>query len=125
LDDSNLGDNPWLSGFLEADGNFYSLFYLNSEGVAGLVKHYMRISQKTTYGKSDSEPTEKNSNFDVMDKIREFLDVKNVTSIKRIKTNFIETTYEVKTNKKSSCEILINYLSNFPLFSSKHQDYLS
>jgi hypothetical protein len=31
----------------------------------------------------------------------------------------------VKTSKKASCEILINYLSTYPLFSSKHQDFLS
>ena len=80
LDDSDLGDNPWLSGFIEADGNFYSAFDLNSEGVAGLVRHYMRISQKTTYGKSGSESTENNSNLGVMDKLKDFLDVKNVTS---------------------------------------------
>ena len=125
LDDSDLGDNPWLSGFIEADGNFYSAFDLNSEGVAGLVRHYMRISKKTTYGKSGSESTENNSNLGVMDKLKDFLDVKNVTSRKRIKENYTETSYEVRTSKISSCEILINYLSKYPLFSSKHQDYLS
>ena len=26
LDTSLLGDNPWLTGFIEADGNFYSAF---------------------------------------------------------------------------------------------------
>lgn len=40
----------------------------------------MRISQKTTYGKSGSESTENNSNLGVMDKLKDFLDVKNVTS---------------------------------------------
>lgn len=123
LDDSNLGDNPWLSGFIEADGNFYSGFDLNSEGIAGLVRHYMRIS--TTYGKSDDKPTENNSNLGIMDKIRDFLGVKNVSEIKRIKENYIETSYEVRTSKISSSEILIDYLSKYPLFSSKHQDYLA
>ena len=59
-----------------------------------------------------------------MEKIREFLDVKFVTKIQRNKTNYIELSYEVRTAKKSSCEILINYLTNFPLFSSKHLDFL-
>ncbi len=40
---SFLGDNPWLAGFIEADGNFYSIFSLNSQGVAEGIRHYMRI----------------------------------------------------------------------------------
>jgi hypothetical protein len=59
-----------------------------------------------------------------MDTIREFLDVKNVSEIKRIKDNYVETSYEVRTTKKTSCDILINYLSVYPLFSSKYQDFL-
>jgi len=59
-----------------------------------------------------------------MEKIREFLDVKNVTEIQRNKSNYIELAYEVRTTKKLSCDILINYLTNFPLFSSKDLDFL-
>ena len=60
-----------------------------------------------------------------MVKIRNFLAVKDVTEIQRNKPNYIELAYEVRTAKKSSCEILINYLTNFPLFSSKHLDFLN
>jgi hypothetical protein len=81
----------------------------------------MRISQKQTYKSSISTL---NSNFYIMDKIREFLDVKIVTEIQRNKPNYIELGYEVRTTKKSSCDLLIIYLTNFPLFSSKHLDYL-
>jgi hypothetical protein len=87
LDKSNLDSNAWLSGFLEADGNFYCTFNLNTEGIATQVKHYMRISQKATYGKSTELSIEINSNFHIMDKIREFLDIKNVSKIQRIKEN--------------------------------------
>ena len=59
-----------------------------------------------------------------MEKIKLLLNVKNVTEIKRVKENFVEQAYEVRTVKKESCDILINYLTNYPLFSSKHQDYL-
>ena len=31
LDNSWLGSNPWLSGFIESDGNFYCEFKLNFE----------------------------------------------------------------------------------------------
>jgi LAGLIDADG endonuclease len=122
LDNSSLGSNPWLSGFIEADGNFYCEFKLNSKGIATLIKDYMRISQKQSYKSTISND---NSNFYIMDKIREFLNVKNVTKIKRNKPNYIELSYEVRTTKKLSCDILINYLTKFSLFSSKNLDFLN
>jgi len=125
LNESNLNSDAWLSGFIEGDGNFYFAFNFNSEGIATQIKHYMRISQKTTYGKNTMLPMEINSNFHIMDKIKEFLDVKNVVKTQRIKEKYVETSYEVRTAKIASCEILINYLSIYPLFSSKHQDFLS
>ena len=124
LDHSSLGNNPWLTGFIEADGNFYCGFGLNSEGIAEVVKSYMRISQKQIYKITSDISKENNSNFQIMEKIRVFLDVKNVNEIKRIKDNYVELSYEVRTTKKTSCDNLIDYLSTYPLFSSKHQDFL-
>jgi hypothetical protein len=51
-----------------------------------------------------------------------------VNDIKRTRQEFVELAYEVRTSKKSSlasAEKLIVYLSKYPLFSSKHQDFLS
>ena len=84
----------------------------------------MAISQKNLY-KANSDLYQKdNSNLYIMEKIQEFLDVKNVNQFKRIRGDFTELAYSVKTTKKSSCQILINYLNAYPLFSSKHQDFL-
>lgn len=123
LDNSPLGNNPWLTGFIEADGNFYCNFNLNSKGIAEEIKSYMRISQKQMY-KTTSVAIENNSNLQIMEKIKEFLDVKNIREIKRIKKDYEELSYEIRTTRKTSCDILINYLSVYPLFSSKHQDFL-
>jgi hypothetical protein len=120
LDDSWLGSNP---GFIESDGNFYCEFKLNSERIATIIKGYMRVYQKQSYN-STITISKNNSNFYIMDKIREFIDVKNITEIQKNKSNYIELAYEVRTTKKLSCDILINYLTNFPLFSSKHLDFL-
>lgn len=59
---------------------------LNSKGKATIIKGYMRVSQKQSY-KSTTTISKNNSNFYIMDKIREFLDVKNVTEIQRNKHN--------------------------------------
>jgi hypothetical protein len=84
----------------------------------------MRISQKRQYKLNTEIPENQNTNLDIMEKIQEYLRVKNVTEIKRDKEHYTELAYEVRTVKKESCDLLIKYLSIYPLFSSKHQDYL-
>ncbi len=118
LDNSPLSSNAWLAGFIESDGNFYCGFDLNSDGIAKIVKCYMRISQKKSYRLNSEIPENQNTNLNIMEKIREFLNVKNVTEIKRVKENYLELAYEVRTTKKESCDLLINYLTEYPLFSS-------
>jgi LAGLIDADG endonuclease len=119
LDKSWLGNNPWLSGFLEADGNFFCSFDLNSKGIAKIVKAYMRIYQKQIYVTKDSL-----SNLEIMNDIKNFLGIKNVIIINRVKENYTESAYEIRTTKKDSCNLLRDYLLKYPLFSSKHQDFL-
>jgi hypothetical protein len=84
----------------------------------------MRISQKKSYRLNSEIPENKNTNINIMEKIRELLNVKKVTENKRVKDNYLELAYEVRTTKKESCDLLINYLTEYLLFSSKHQDYL-
>jgi hypothetical protein len=84
----------------------------------------MRISQKQIYDNIINISVKNNSNMQIIENIREFLEVKNVNVIKRINKGYVELSYEVRTTKKTSCDILINYLSIYPLFSSKFQDFL-
>ena len=66
LDNSRLGSNPWLSGFIESDSNFYCEFKINSEEIATIIKSYMRVSQKQSY-KSTTTISKNRSNFYIMD----------------------------------------------------------
>ena len=124
LDTSDLDSNPWLAGFLDADGNFYCNFSLNKKGIAKSIKYSMRISQRAVYINKGIENITDNSFLHIMNKIGHFLDVSKVNFIQRIRSNFIEKAYEVKTVKRGSCEKLINYLLKYPLYSSKYQDFL-
>ena len=65
-----------------------------------------------------------NNYFLIMDTIKTYLKISQLKIINRYHENYIEEGYEVRTDKKESCEILIKYLSTFPLFSSKHLDFL-
>jgi hypothetical protein len=111
---------------LDADGNFYISYTLNSKGFVKGIKQYMRISQKQIYRQISNLSEKHNSNRQIMEKIRECLDVKNknIIEIKRIRNKYVELVYEVRTKKKISNDTLINYLFKYPLFSSKHQDFL-
>lgn len=44
--------------------------------------------------------------------------------LKEIKKKLYRISLEVRTVKKESCDLLINYLTIYPLFSSKYQDFL-
>jgi hypothetical protein len=57
--------------------------------MAQIVKNYMRLSQKKLYKLSTNIPEKNNTNLYIMEKIRQFLQVKTVTSIKRTKNKFI------------------------------------
>ena len=82
----------------------------------------MRISQRKTYHRTDSIFS--SSYFDIMNEIKLFLLISNVTEIERKKKiNYIESAYEIRTVRRESCSILINSLNNFPLFSSKYLDF--
>jgi hypothetical protein len=125
LDTSPLNTNAWLSGFLEADANFYSNFSINSIGIANRIKYYMRISQRAIYSRKINFSQLTDSYFPLMNTIKEFLNVSEIKDITRIRSNYTEHFYEIRTDRRDSCEILINYLSKYPLFSSKYQDFLT
>ncbi len=82
LDNSSLDSSAWLASFIESDGNFYCEYKLNSLEIATLVKCYRRVSQKQSYNTTISE---NNSKLYIMEKIREFLDVKLFLTFKEIK----------------------------------------
>jgi len=138
LDISGINSNSWLSGFLDCDSCFSAFFKINDSSIATNISCYMRLSQrrflnteKNIILKTKQDFTKMNcksmySYFPIMESIREFLDVRNIRNIHRIReNNKLELGYEIRTVRKASNKILINYLDSYPLFSSKHLDYLN
>lgn len=108
LDSSPIFSNAWLSGFIEADGSF-SVF-LNKNSIR--IRFSLTQSNINKFGDS--------SEF-IMKEIADYLEVK-VSSYQRKKAPYsLELT--VKTQSIKNNEILINYLTKFPLWSSKFLNY--
>lgn len=125
LDSTPLESNAWLSGLLEADSNFYSQFTVNSKGIVNSIRFYMRISQRKYYHRKNNDNHNTDSYLSIMSNIKNTLKVNSLIEIKRVRQDYIEESFEIRTVKKESCTILIDYLSKYPLFSSKHLDYLN
>jgi hypothetical protein len=108
LDSSPIFSNAWLSGFIEADGSF-SVF-LNKNSIR--IRFSLTQSNINKFGDS--------SEF-IMKEIADYLEVK-VSSYQLKKAPYsLELT--VKTQSVKNNEILINYLTKFPLWSSKFLNY--
>jgi hypothetical protein len=108
LDSSPIDSNAWLSGFIEADGSF-SIF-LNKNSIR--IRFSLTQSSINKFGDSSEA---------IMKEISEYLEVK-VSSYQRKKAPYsLELT--VKTESIRTNEILINYLTKFPLWSSKFLNY--
>lgn len=112
IDNSNIHSNSWLSGFIDAEGSF-SIF-INKKS----IRTRFSISQSI------------NSNFDkaysiysenVMNFIADFLNSKVYKY--QVKKHPFSLELTTKTQSIQNNEIIINYLTKFPLWSSKHLNF--
>ena len=109
-----LCSNAWLSGFIEADGHFS-------------IRCSLKINKNLSYSKIECKfelsqrqlDHKGHDNFFVMSLIAEFL----VTKLKKIRMDKPNKQYRLRTLNVNSNNIIINYLNNFPLFSSKYLDF--
>lgn len=110
LDNSNLKNNSWLSGFIDSDGHFFvrARFKYNSiscgfELVQANLDHKGRCKK------------------DIMLILSETFHV----NLKSVNKNYCKgkLQYVVKFSNIKSNLLLIDYLSCYPLFSSKVQNY--
>lgn len=109
LDNSPLYTNAWLAGFIDADGGFYIRFSLKQ-----LICKF-HLEQRQIYPKTlESYET-------ILSKVCLFLQVKLFTRDRR---SYKNSYYQIRVERQASINILINYLDQHTLFSSKYLDYL-
>jgi len=109
LNESPILNDSWLSGFIDADGNFYIRNSLKQ------IICKFSLEQRMIYPK-----TNESYNF-ILNKICLALNVKLNT---RIRENYKNSYYIIRVENQNSIKLLIEYLDIYPLLSSKYLDFL-
>jgi len=114
IDQSNILDNPWWTGFIDAHGGFYIRHSVGS------ILCKFALEQRMIFPK-----TNENLNI-ILNSICNKLDVK--LNIRTRKADRYKTTtksyYLIRVDHQKSIRKLINYLEEYPLLTSKRMDYL-
>lgn len=122
LDPTPIENNPWLSGFSDADANFSINIHKRSNG-NWRVQLYYRLEIKQNYHKLDNQGN-KISFFFIISNIGKFLGV-NVLSRTRSINDKEFFSYTIIAHNQDSQMKIINYFNAYPLLSSKYLDYKS
>jgi len=115
VDNSNLLNNAWLSGFIEADGSFdIRVSQTDGNSIKNRVSARLRLEQRKLDGNTG------NSYLEIMTAIASSL---GVTLNNSIHNGNIEY-FLISASSTKSRSIIVNYFTKFPLFSSKRLNYL-
>jgi LAGLIDADG endonuclease len=109
LNENPILNDSWLSGFIDADGNFYIRNSLKQ------IICKFSLEQRMIYPK-----TGENYNF----LLNKFCLALNVKLNIRIRENKKNSYYIIRVENQKSIKLLIEYLNIYPLLSSKHLDFL-
>lgn len=118
LDTSDLSQNSWLAGFIDAEGHFSLRVESLSKTI--LNKTYIKIECRFEVEQREIDLSGLSLN-EIMLQIAHFLE----TSVKLLKRdqNGCKTSLRLRTLNINSNLKLCNYLSEYPLFSSKYLDF--
>lgn len=106
-----LHNNPWLSGFIEADASFQ--VRTTFSGKYPKFECKLEISQRRTDHKGYD-------NFAFLSYIGDLF----LTEVKRIRSDKPKPEYRVRTTSLNGNIQVRDYLLDFPLFGTKHLDFL-
>ncbi len=121
LDSTPIDNNPWFTGFSDADANFSINIYKRSNKNSMRVQMFYRLEIKQTYHKFDSIANQV-SFFPVMSKISEFLNT-SVLSRTRLVKDKQYFSYMVIAHNKISLSKVKEYFLKYPMLSSKQLDF--
>lgn len=114
VDESNILDNAWLSGFIEADGSFDIRV---SQTSTGSIKN--RVSARLRLEQRQVDPKTNVSYSNIMSAIATALG-----STLSISTHHGVEYLSIASSSTKARVIIANYFTMFPLFSSKRLNFL-
>lgn len=123
IDTSPIENNPWFSGFSDADANFSINIHKRTNKNSTRVQLFYRLEIRQTYHRLNNDG-EQVTYFSIMSKLANYLG-SNVLSRSRIKEDKQFYSFIVMAHNKTSLIKISNYFNKFPLLSSKHLDYMS
>lgn len=115
LKEGSLANDSWLSGFIDSDGSF-SVQHTKVENKAKKrkISCRLRIEQRM------QDPITGDSYLKILTTIAEFLNCNLLTRKQKSTGN---EYYIITASSKKSLDIIIKYLQENPLYSSKYLDY--
>ena len=125
LDTSPLNSNGWLTGFSDADGCFSITIYDRKKNGVFLrtsVQTSFRIEVKQDYSREVLPEQGGSSFFYIMSEISNFFTVNLYTRTRKTE-NKVFYAFTVVAHNSKSHEILREYFSKFPFYSSKYLAY--
>lgn len=128
LDTSNLKDNPWLAGFIDADGHFSVKLSGSYSSDLSEKNATIRARVKCVFSINQSEVNRINgeSNIPFMTELAKFF---KVNLLYKTENNVIfkkpAKKIEFYAQSDQNHSIIISYLTNYSLMSSKHLNFLS
>lgn len=109
-DKSNIKDNSWLAGFIDADGHFSVR--------TTTVSKYPKMECKFEVSQRQNDHNNEN-NYEYLSLIADLLS----TTVKEVRGDKPNPEYRVRTTSLNGNLILVDYLESYPLFSSKYLNY--
>jgi hypothetical protein len=123
-DASDLNNNGWLAGFIDADGGFkirYTEKKIDENTKKVLTKGRIEVRFALEQRKNINSPNDFNSYEPIMLKIQSFF---GFTADLRISKHNIDKTYwTVEVTSLNRLNFLIQYLNNYPLLTAKRNDF--
>lgn len=124
LDDSSLESNAWLASFSEGDSSFLIRFTKPSEDREGKGYNHISTTFELSQTRSDLNLFEQYAS--IMTIISLFILAKlGVTHLSTYNRKEKQKTWRARNTSKAGASVVVNYFNQFPLFSSKHLDFLS